>query len=182
MDSKEKNVLSLFFEYPTKEWHFNEILIDAKIARSKANGWLKYFIKEELVKKVKERKKAPYYIGNYESEAYRNKKKLFALNKFYETGFLNHLTSLKKAKTVILFGSFSRWDWYNNSDIDIFIYGNPEGLRIVDYEMKLHKDIQLFICRDNSELKKLGSPLIKNIIKGILLKGGLDFVKVGINA
>jgi len=126
--------------------------------------------------------KVPYYVGNYESESYRNRKKLFALNKFYEIGLLNHLTSLKKAKTVILFGSFSRWDWYNNSDIDIFIYGSSEGLRIAEYEVKLHKEIQLFICRNNDELKELGVGLVKNIIKGNLLKGNFDFVEVGFNA
>ena len=182
MESKEESVLGLFFEYPTKEWRFSEILNEAKIARSKASNWLKLFIKDGFVKRVKERSKAPYYVGNYESENYRNKKKMFALNKFYEVGLLNHLTALQKASTVIIFGSFSRWDWYKGSDIDIFIYGDPEGLRIAEYELRLHKEIQLFICQNNDELKKFGAGLIKNIIKGYLVKGGLDFVKVGLNA
>lgn len=182
MKSKEENILKIFFENPTKEWHFEEILKEAKIARSKLDHWLKKLKRKELIKRVKEKGKMPYYISNYESPEYKNKKKLFALNDLYKTGFLNHLLSLKKAKTVILFGSFARSDWYKNSDIDLFIYGSPEGLKIAEYETKLHRNIQLFITNSKKELKKLGSGLIRNIIKGNLIKGDLDFIKVIINA
>ena len=74
MQSKEEQILELFFENPTKEWHFEEILKEAKITRSKADGWLKKFIKEDLAKKIKERGKMPYYISNYESPNFQNKK------------------------------------------------------------------------------------------------------------
>ena len=182
MESKEEKILQLFFENPTKEWHFEEILKEAKIGRSKAYGWLIKFIKEGLIKRIKTNGKMPYYLSNHDMPAYRNMKKIFALNALYQTGLLNDLCSLNKAKTVILFGSFARSDWYKNSDIDIFIYGNPEGLKIADYERKLHRNIQLFICNNAKELSKLGTGLIKNIIKGNLIKGDLDFVTVDVNA
>ena len=182
MRSKEEHITELFFENPTRQWHFEEMLKEAKITRSKADRWLKKFTKEGLIQRVKDRSKMPYYISNYESPTYKNKKRIFAINRLYESGLLNHLYSLKKAETIILFGSFSRSDWYKNSDIDIFIYGNAEGLRIADYELKLHRDIQLFICQNDEELTKLGSGLIRNIVKGNLIKGGLDFIKVEINA
>ncbi len=182
MQSKQEQIINVFFENPTRQWHFEEMLKEAKIARSKATGWLKKFTKEGLIRRVKERSKMPYYISNYDSPTYKNKKKIFALNRLYESGLLNHLYSLKKARTVILFGSFSRADWYINSDIDVFIYGDPEGLKIADYELKLHRDIQLFICQDKEDLAKLGFGLIRNIIKGNLIKGDLDFIEVEINA
>lgn len=182
MKSKENGMLELFFDNPMKEWHFEEILKEAKIARSKATGWLKQFIKEGIIHKVKEKGKMPYYMSDHNSAGYQNKKRIFALNRLYESGLLNHLAGLKKAKAVILFGSFSRWDWYKGSDIDIFIYGSPQGLSIAKYELVLHRDIQLFICENKKDLKKLGSGLVKNIVKGNLLKGDLDFVKVDANA
>lgn len=178
MESKEECVLELFFENPTRQWHFEEILREAKITRSKADRWLKQFLRNELIKKVKQKGKMPYYLGNSEFPAYRNKKRIFALNKLYESGLLNRLYSLKKAKTVIIFGSYSRSDWYKDSDIDIFIYGNAEGFKVADYEFKLRRDIQLFVCKNHDELSKYGSGLIKNIIKGNLIKGDLDFIKV----
>lgn len=182
MKSKEERIIELFFENPTKEWHFEGIIDEVKIARSKTNNWLKKLIKERLIKRIKKKGKMPYYISNYNSSEYKIRKKIFGLNKLYKSGFLNHLYSLHKAKSIILFGSFSRSDWYKNSDVDIFIYGDPEGLKIADYELRLHRDIQLFICQNKEELSKLGNGLIRNIIKGNLLKGDLDFVEVVINA
>ncbi len=182
MKSKEQKVLELFFNLPTKHWHFEEIVKEARIARSKADSWLKKLVKEKIIKKIKIKSRMPYYLGNYESSEYKSRKRLYAWYKLYESGLLNHLYSLKKAKAVILFGSFSRSDWYQNSDIDLFIYGNPQGLKIADYELKLHREIQLFICKNYQELSKLGPGLIRNIIKGSLITGNLDFVKVKVNA
>jgi len=182
MKSKEEKVIELFFNNPTKEWHFEDILKEAKITRSKAGRWLKKFTKQKLINRVKEKGRMPYYACNYGSPVYKNAKKLFALNQLYESGFLNHLGSLEKARTVIVFGSFSKSDWYKNSDIDIFIYGDPEGLSITKYELKLHRDAQLFICRNKDELNNFGKGLIRNILKGNLLKGDLDFLREGTNA
>jgi len=94
----------------------------------------------------------------------------------------DHLLDLKNAKTVILFGSFMRSDWYKNSDLDVFIYGNPEGLKIAEYESKLHREIQLFICQNKKDLNKFGTGLIRNIIKGNIIKGDIDFLEVNVNA
>jgi predicted nucleotidyltransferase len=178
MKSKEEVILKIFFENPSKEWHFEEIVKEAKIARSKADGWLKKLAKEGLIKRIKIKGKMPHYISNTSSPSYLNKKRLFALNQLYESGLLNHLVSLQKARTVIVFGSFARSDWYKKSDIELFIYGDAEGLKTAAYESRLHRDIQLFVCHDKKELKRFGEGLIKNIIKGNLIKGDLDFLKV----
>ncbi len=182
MESKEESVLELFFNEPTREWHFEEIVREAKITRSKADRWLKQFIKDGIIRRIKELGKMPYYVSNCELPPYKNRKRLFALNKLYASGFLNHLMSLPKARTVIIFGSFARSDWYNGSDIDLFIYGETEGLKLVKYEIKLNRDIQVFACSKKEELHKFGEGLIRNIIKGSIVKGDIDFVRVGVNA
>ncbi|MFH0978734.1 MAG: nucleotidyltransferase domain-containing protein [Candidatus Woesearchaeota archaeon] len=182
MESKENNVLELFFNEPTREWHFEEILKEARIARSKALGWLRLFTKEDIIKRIKKKGKMPFYTANFISNNYRNLKMIFARTKFYESGFLNHLQTLDNVKTVILFGSFARSDWYKNSDIDIFIYGDPKNLKIAPYEIKLNHNIQLFICKNSEELEKYGAGLIRNIIKGDLIKGDIDFLRVEVNA
>lgn len=182
MKSKEDELFNLFFNEPTREWHFEEVVKESGVTRSKVDKWLKKFINEKLIKRIKEKGKMPYYIADHQSLFYRNRKRLFALKKLYDSGLLNHLSSLEKARTVIIFGSFVRWDWYKSSDVDIFIYGDSEGLSIAKYELKLNRNIQLFICKDNKELSRLGEGLIKNIIKGDIIKGDLDFLKVKLNA
>ena len=89
---------------------------------------------------------------------------------------------MPKARTVIIFGSFARSDWYSGSDIDLFIYGESEGLKLAEYELRLNRDIQVFACNKKEDLRKFGEGLIKNIIKGNIVKGDLDFVSVRINA
>ncbi len=182
MKSKKHKIRELFFNYPTKHWHFEEIVTESKLARSKTDHWLKKLRKEKLITRIKKHKKMPYFIANYSSANYKNQKKIYALQKLYESGLLNHLSELPKAKSVIIFGSFSRSDWYNNSDIDIFIYGDCENLKIAPYEIKLHRDIQLFTAKNPAQLQELGSPLLQNIIKGNIIKGNIDFVRVEINA
>lgn len=172
MESKE-NILDLFFNYPTKHWHFGEVFKEGNLSRAQTNEWLRKLIYEKFVNKIKKRGVKSYYISNYNNLNYKNKKRISALNKLYKIGLLNHLCSLKKAKIIILFGSFSRSDWYKNSDIDIFIYGDSEGLNIWRYEIKLNKDIQLFIFRNKYELSKLRKDLINNIIRGYIIKGDI---------
>lgn len=182
MESKRDNVLGLFFNEPTREWHFEELVKAGKITRSKANRWLRQFISAGLIRRIKSRGKMPYYLSNHDAPQYRNRKRLFALGKLYDSGFLNHLYSLPKAKTVILFGSFARSDWYKDSDIDVFIYGEPDGLKLAEYEIKLKRDIQVFTCQGQKELHKFGEGLIRNVIKGNIIKGEVDFVRIDINA
>ncbi|PIN75853.1 hypothetical protein COV18_01585 [Candidatus Woesearchaeota archaeon CG10_big_fil_rev_8_21_14_0_10_37_12] len=175
---KEENVLNLFFEEPTKQWHFENIIKTAKISRPQAAQWLKNFAKKYLIKRIKTKGKMPHYIANYESEEYQISKKLFALNKLAETGFFSDLKKLTKAKTIILFGSMSRWDWHKDSDIDLFVYGSSEGLNKNFYRGKLHKEIQIFECKDKRDLAKYKPALLKNILEGQLIKGNLDFVEI----
>lgn len=178
MQSKENLILKLFFNQPTKEWHFEELLKETKIARSKLGRWLKRLVKEKIIIRVKKKGQWPHYLGNYSSPEYRTRKKLFALQELYNSGLWKHLLSLPKAKTVILFGSLARSDWYQESDIDLFIYGDTDGLKIAPYELKLNREIQLFSCETRAGLNRMGPALLRNIIKGELIKGDLDFLEV----
>ena len=178
--SKEGKMLELFFNEPTKHWHFENILKQSGLSRDKANKWLKRFLGDKLIKRIKLKGKMPYYIGNHEHPKYRNRKKLYALTQFYESGFLDHLQSLKKAKTVILFGSMARSDWYSESDIDLFIYGGDDDFEIYKFQSKLKREVQLFTANSKKDLKKMGPGLLKNIIQGNLIKGNLDFLGVNI--
>ncbi|HIH25361.1 nucleotidyltransferase domain-containing protein [Candidatus Woesearchaeota archaeon] len=177
---KEENILELFYNEPTKHWHFEEILKQAKISRPQANHWIKRFIADGMVIRTKPKNKMPYYISNYQNPNYQNKKRLLMLNKLNNIGFLNHLTKLK-ADTIILFGSISRWDWYKDSDIDIFIYGDEHGLEIEKYKDKTKRDIQVFSCKTKEELKNFTPGLLRNIIEGYIIKGDLNFIKVKTN-
>ncbi|PIN69692.1 hypothetical protein COV93_04495, partial [Candidatus Woesearchaeota archaeon CG11_big_fil_rev_8_21_14_0_20_43_8] len=169
--SKENDILDLFFNQPTKQWHFKALEDNIPIAKSKIAKWLNIFQKQNIIKRIKTDGKMPFYISKHGHSDYRYKKRMFAFEKLYDSGLLSYLGNLKDTESIILFGSFSRSDWTEESDIDIFISGNPSKINIGKFERYLHRDIQIFLVRNNSELGKLGPGLIKNIIKGTLLKG-----------
>jgi predicted nucleotidyltransferase len=176
--SRKEDILKLFFEEPTKHWHFSHIKKKVPIADNKVSRWLKFFMEKELITKKHPKNKMPYYISNYNNFEYQTLKKTYALKEIHTSGLLKHLISLKTAKTIIIFGSFTRWDWHKDSDIDIFIYGNDKNFKQSRYERILDKEIQVFPYKTKKHLKKLNSSFIKNILKGNIIKGDLDFLEI----
>lgn len=177
MERKE-NVKMLFFNNSTKHWHFNELVKQSKLSRAQTNAWLKRLSKEGTIKRVKPKGKMPYYIANWENSSFKAQKRVYALEQLEKSGFLAHLISLEKAKTAVIFGSMARWDWNDESDIDLFIYGNDDDLEQGKYELKLNREIQVFSAKGKEGLKKLPAGLLKSIATGYFVKGGLDFAEV----
>jgi len=175
--SKEEKVLELFFNYSTKPWHFEKIVKKTKMSRSNVTKWLKRFVKEGLVKRVKEKGKMPYFVCDIDNPAFFNRKTLFGLEKLYVSNLLNHLVSLKKARTVVVFGSIARGEWDPKSDVDIFIYGSDEDFEIHKYESLLKREMQVFVAKNKKDLNSMGSSLLKNIATGFFVKGGPDFLE-----
>lgn len=180
MKSKENDILELFFN-SSKHWHFEEILEKVKIGRPQLARWLKVFQKEGIIKRVKKKGKMPYYVHDFHNPKFDIRKKLYAQQKLASSGLLDHLASLKKAKVVILFGSFSRSDWYKDSDIDIFVYGNDEDFEQGKYELKLHRDIQVHTAKNISELKKMYK-MLPYILSGHFVKGYMQELGVEVHA
>ena len=167
------NLAETFYNHPSKQWHFEQLLYECGLSRAQTNDWIKKLLLEHLIIRVKPRAKMPYYIADYQNPHYQNSKRLFALEQLHHSGFLDYLASLEKAKTVILFGSFSRWDWYDASDIDIFVYGDIDALYLGKFQPKLKREIQIFSGKNEQDLQRMGSSLLRNIITGITIKGTL---------
>ena len=178
LPSKEERVLELFLNEPSKHWHFSHIVEFAKVSEPSANKWLRKLQKENIIQRVKPRGKMPYFIGNFRHGNYKNKKRIYAMQKLYETGLLMKLQQLRNAKAVVIFGSFSRSDWNANSDIDIFILGDPEDLRFgtlwsgLGFQGKA-REIQVHSYKSVEDTRKIHSGLMKNVVKGFFVKGSI---------
>lgn len=180
MNSKENDVLELFLN-SSRHWHFEEILKKVKIGKPQLARWLKIFQKKGIIKRTKEKGKMPYYVHDFHNPKFDIRKKIYAQQKLASSGLLDHLASLEKARVVVLFGSFSRSDWYKNSDIDIFIYGSDKGLKQGEYELRLHRDIQVHIAKDKNELKKMEG-MLPYILSGNFIKGSIQDLGVEVHA
>lgn len=178
--SKEENILKLILENsPLKEWHFEEIVKSAKVTKSVANKWLKKYVSEGLLKHVKEEGRFPHYTVGSNNPVYYSQKRVYALEQLHKSGLIPKLLSLNTAKTIIIFGSIIKGDWYKDSDIDIFIFGDISDFDKKVYELKLYKNIELHIFENKEEINEVKTGLIKNILNGYILKGQIqDFAGV----
>lgn len=173
--SKEENILKLILENsPLKEWHFEEIAREANVTKAVANKWLKRYTKEGLLKRTKEKGRFPFFAAGSNNPAYNSRKRIYALEQMHRSGLIPRLLSLKNAKTIILFGSMIRGDWYKDSDIDIFVYGSTEGFDKHACEQKLHRNIELHTFGNKKELREVKTGLIRNIANGYVLKGQIQ--------
>lgn len=179
--SKESKIIELFFNEPSKHLHFKDIVKHVKISENRANHWLKNLVKEHLILYNKKIGKMPYYTANFDHTDYKTKKKLYALEKFYETGFLKHLESLN-AKTIIIFGSFARADWHAKSDIDLLIIGDDKELEKGKYENVLKREIQLITFKNIKDIKNINPHLIHNVVNGYFVKGEVQNILGEANA
>lgn len=180
--SKEEIILKLILENsPLKEWHFEEIVKSAKVTRLVANKWLKKYVSEGLLKYVKEKGKFPYYVAGSNNPVYYSMKRFYAMEQLHKSGLISKLLSLNNAKTIILFGSMIKGDWYKNSDVDIFVFGNVSGFDRQIYEFKLGRNIEMHVFRNKREINEVKTGLIKNIINGYVLKGQIqDFTEIAV--
>jgi predicted nucleotidyltransferase len=179
MLSKEDTLLERIFG-STRQWHFEELRRDVKIGKPQLARWLKKFEQDGIVKRIKQKSAMPYYVQNNEDVRFRNRKKLFAWKKMLDCGLIDHLASLPDVKVVILFGSLSRWDWYNHSDIDIFIYGEGELEKGI-FESRLNREIEVHQAKNSADLQRI-SRLLPSIISGNLIKGSIRDLGVEIRA
>lgn len=178
--SKENSVVDLFFNEPSKHWHFKDVVKIAKISENRANFWLKKLLEEKIIVYNKKSGEMPYYTANFEHTNYQNKKKLYALENFYKTGFLSHLESLN-ASIIIIFGSFSRSDWHSGSDIDLCIVGDDSEFEQGKFEQVLKREIQVFTFKNLKEAKKSNIYLVNNMLKGYFVKGDVQNIVGDLN-
>ncbi|MBS3124961.1 nucleotidyltransferase domain-containing protein [Candidatus Woesearchaeota archaeon] len=168
-NNNEYRVLRLFFEQPTEEFQLRQISRLAQIAPPSTKKYLKELEKEGLINKSK-KKPYPTYSANRDAQLFRNLKKWFLVIELTTNGFVEHIVDCCGPDAIILFGSASRGEDIENSDIDLAIISVETELNVNKYEKALRRKISpLFI----SNFGKLGNELKNNIVNGIILHGYL---------
>ncbi len=173
----------LFFQSPLQHWHFKDIIQESGLSRERVNFYLRELLKEQFILRKKLKRKQPYYQPQIQSPSFRLEKRLYGLSLLQESGLFEHLLSSPEIKTAVLFGSFARGDWGKSSDVDLFIYGQDTNLDQGKFELKLHRELQVFSFKSASEIKKKVSPaLLSNIAKGFNIKWTLEPLEVSVHA
>ena len=162
-------VLGAFFDSPTKEFHARELSRKTDLS---------IFAVLEAIKKLSKEKLVTFYKkGNMkivkasQSTAFTRAKRVRNLEKIYESGVVDYLSHVyDKPETIILFGSYSRGDDIENSDIDIAIITREhKEANMGKFEKILSRNISLH----EIDLKKTSKEFHNNLTNGIALEGAL---------
>ena len=163
----QEEILNIFFEYPTKDFHIRGIAKILNIPKTTVSYHINNYLKEKLILK-REDGVFPSFKANETNEMYRFYKKQEFLKKIISFGLIDHLEKEFNPKCIILFGSFAKVEYDKNSDIDIFIQSKESNYHLDKFEKILKHKINLFF---ESNLNKLSPELLNNIVNGIKLGG-----------
>jgi len=94
------------------------------------------------------------------------------LKQLYESGLVDFLEKEFAGATIIIFGSYSRGDDTENSDIDIAVIGRKEkNVELTPYNKLLERKININFYES---FEKIHKNLKENLFNGIILIGGVE--------
>lgn len=164
-------LLKLFMDSPTESFRLREIARLTDISPPSVIAYLNEFEREELIKK-EIKKKIPFYTAFRDNSNFVLLKKISIFYELNRTGLVDYIWDKLSPEVIILYGSYSKGESIENSDIDLFVLGKQKKIEISDYEKKLNKKIHLLFKKS---IKEIPSELKNNILNGIILKG---YIKV----
>ncbi len=166
--STTQRVLEFFFKNPTGKFHLRGIsrllkmsmpaVISATDLLAKKNCIIK--AKKGFITEVQANRESAYFI---------RQKRVYNLESVYNSGIADYLLkAYSYPKAIMLFGSFSRADDTEKSDVDIAVITKKKAnLNLQEYEKFLGKAISIH----EVDLDKASKEFKLNLANGILLEG-----------
>ena len=169
--------LKVFFDRPNRSHSLIDVSRYAELAHTSVRKNLDELINKDIIKLIIEKKgtrKFPIYIANVENKKFRKYKKIYNNISIVNSGLIEFIEEKITPKSIVLFGSYSRGEDDESSDIDLFIECKQEKIDIDRFEKKLNRKIELHFKENFLSFPK---ELRNNIINGIVLSGYLKAYK-----
>ena len=129
-------------------------------------------LKEENLIKAEKTKTINFISFNRDEKKAVELKRVENIRNIYISGLLNYLEAQLPGGTIILFGSYSRGEDTNTSDIDIAVIERKDKLMdLKKFEIILNRKINVNFYES---WKKIHKYLKNNILNGILFIGGVE--------
>lgn len=173
---KNKVIIRQYFMLnPTERLRVRQIEKNARVPLPSAIRYAKeleqeHFLKSELISNIK------LYSADRTSEHFLLEKKLDNIRRLYSCGLVEHLREKYENPAIVLFGSHSRGEDTEKSDIDIFIeYPKEKKIITEKFEKELRRKIHIFRNRNIQSIRN--TELANNIANGIVLNGFLEIFR-----
>ncbi|MFA6023487.1 MAG: nucleotidyltransferase domain-containing protein [Candidatus Pacearchaeota archaeon] len=170
-------IADVFFNEPTKTHYLMEISRKSKIAHTSVKNYLIELKKNKIINEEIEKRgerKFPGYKANLNEQTYKSYKCICNKEKILDSGLIEQMRDKIMPKSIILFGSFSRGEDIETSDIDLFIESKKQEINLDKFEKILKRKIQLHF---NENFNNYPKELKNNIINGEILYGYLEVFK-----
>lgn len=157
--------MELLFNFPTRRFHVRQISRILRVSPPSVSKAINELAREKLVNTKRE---LTYELqANLSNPEFRIMKRVYNLKMIYSSGLFNYLAEKFSLNTIILFGSYSRGEDNEKSDIDIAIDSKEKPLDLEEYEKKLDRRIHI----EFFDYRKIKKELKDSIINGIVLLG-----------
>ena len=163
-----QKILSIFFEDPTTEYHLRELSRITKFSMPTIISSTDILAKKKLIIK-KKGKVLTTVKANRESTEFTRNKRINNLEELYNSSIIEYLIEkYQHPKAIILFGSYSRGEDIEKSDIDLAIFTHKKiRCSLEHYNKKLNREITLHQLQP----EKISKEFKKNLANGIVVDG-----------
>ena len=171
---KEK-IKEYFFINPTAKLRVRQIERELKLPLPSVIRYIKEFVKDGILNKVII-SGVELYSADRSYKRFLVKKQLYNIESLYESKLIDKLVLKYNNPTIVLFGSYSRGEDIEDSDVDLYIE-TPSKITIElgEFEKKLQRKIQLFVYKGINKVEN--KELANNILNGIVLNGYVEVFK-----
>ena len=170
-------VIELIFNNPNAEFHLRGISYSTNLSTTAVVKVIDKLQKQKIIT-VEKTPITNKIKTNQESESYLFYKKIFNLYRLEKYGVIKIIKEAYRAKTIVLFGSFSKGEDVEGSDIDILILTNQKEksdlrkfLNLI--EKKLNRKINMVMLKS---LEKSSSEFKNSVANGTILHGYLKVI------
>ncbi len=168
-----RELLKLFFQNPTEEFAYREIERRTGISIATVSKYIRPLSKEGLVK-TRKSANAIMVRSNQENTLFLKLKRAYNLEVIYSSGLVQHLIDTLRPDAIILFGSFSKGEDNEKSDIDIaIIHGREIETDLLRFEKVIGRKINTVKIKS---LKYAEKEFINSLANGIVLDGFIEVV------
>ena len=164
-----------FYINPTAQLRVRQIEREVGVPLPSTIRYVKELVDEQILKctVVAEVK---LFSADRTSESFLIEKKMFNFKDLFFSGLVSYLIKELNNPVIVLFGSYSRGEDVEDSDIDLYIEADKNDLKMLKrFEKKLHRKIQLFFYKDIQDVEN--KELANNILNGMKVNGSVEVFK-----
>lgn len=173
-DIKSK-IREYFFLNPTTKLRVRQIEREIKVPFPSVIRYTKE-LEAEGILRTQITSGVKFYSADRSSKKFLLEKKLFNIKQLHDSELINYLIKECFNHPIIVFGSYSKGEDIEESDIDLYVETpSQKKPKLTRFEKTLRRSIQIFGFKSINQIKN--KELANNIMNGIPINGFVEVFK-----